>query len=70
MATSGTVDHLSGIDAIFSDGPNTNTQNYGKSHGNIPEDLHLLSLYCSRSSDHLSDCSPVITALRILPAKL
>lgn len=70
MATSGIINHLSSIDAILSDGPDTDTRNYGRSYGNIPEDLHLLSLYCSHSSDHLSHCSLVFTSLWILSTKL
>lgn len=70
MATNGIVDRLSGTDALFSDGPNTDAQDHDRPYGNIPEDLHLSSLSRSHSSDHLSHCSFVTTTLRILSTKL
>jgi len=70
MATSGFIDRLLGIDALFSDGANTNAQNHDRPHGNISENLHLPSLSCSHSSDHLSHCSFVATPLWILSTKL
>lgn len=70
MATGRTVGCVSGTDVVLSDGPNTDAQNHGRSHGSISEDLRRSSFYYSRSSDHLSHCSSVTAAVRTLSAKL
>lgn len=70
MATSGIVDNLPGINAVFPNDPDTNAWKYAATHQDIPENLHLLSLPYSHSSDRLSHRSPITTALRILSPKL
>jgi len=70
MATNGIVDHLPGTNALFSNGPNTDAQNHDRPHGNILKDLYLPSISCSYSSDHLSHCPFVTTAVWILFTKL
>jgi len=70
METGGFVEHLSGTDAVFSDGSDTDAPNHDRSHRCIPENLHLPSLHRSYSPDHISRRSPIAIALRSLSAKL
>lgn len=69
METSRFIDHLSRTDAMFSDGPDSDAQNHDRSYGSIPENLHLSSLYCSHSSDHLPYRSFITTSVRPFSAR-
>lgn len=70
MAASGIVGVLPRINVVFSNDSDTNARNYAATHQDVLEDLHLLSLPHSHSSDRLSYCSFITTALRILSPEL
>jgi len=70
METSGFVEHLSGADAVFSDGPDTNPQDHDRSYRCISENLHQPSLHRSYSPDYISYRSLIATALRSFSTKL